>query len=766
MFQSLKKKFLLGSLIVILTTTIGATFCYLIAETELFVNVFKPFLHPYGNLTIEKMVEHPLGEDYVLPEDLTFDFEVSLGKENADREFESSLGKKVKADSNGVLKLEVKPDIPVTIKEIPAETEVKVKEIQNKKGFRVKEDEEIQSITILPQETKTLSFTNIYKPEKVQESDQTLKFIAIKKLTGRDWKETDKFSFELKHKVYDEQKKKDIWKVIDTVDVTEKKPFGFADAMQEFVFNEAKIYSFAISEVKGDIEGITYSNEQVLFDVVVGDADMDGFYEIQSIENPVNTEVEYDKNAEEYTLEMDFVNAYHETPNPKTEALIDIYKVFKDAEGKELSPAGFSFEIYSDDKLLKTSDATTAAGEVQVILGPFDKYDIGNNYSYTVKEVNAGKTIDGVTYDDSEYDVAVEINENADGTIRADVSGDKMTFENSYCPEDTKATVDGTKVYKGNTLESGAFTFALYEADKQFEVQKDEKPLKIAKNTKAGTFSFDELLFEKAGIYYYVVEEYVEEPLAYVEYDKISYRVTVSVKDIGGKLQAEVHTMDEYGEEKDIEFVNIYKPTPVWVTVGGSKTLEGKELTEGMFGFQLYEANDEYQIKGEVLQTVNNTVDGKFLFDKLNFTEAGDYYYLVKEDDSQPLENVTYDDSVYCVKIIVTDTEGKLDAEVEIMLEDGTVKEDLRFVNTYKEESDEPDKPDGPGQPDNPDAPDKPGDSDEPGEPGTTGQPGESDDAAKTGDQVNIFFYLTMFFGSGAIILAIYLFVIKKGKEV
>jgi len=307
---------------------------------------------------------------------------------------------------------------------------------------------------------------------------------------------------------------------------------------------------------------------------------------------------------------MEFVNTYHEEPNPTTDAVIEIYKTFTDAEENTLNPAGFSFEIYSDDTLLQTSDATTAAGEVQVILGPFDKYDIGKIFSYTVKEVNAGKTVDGVTYDDLEHDVTVKIVENTDGTITAEVSGDKMTFENVYCPESTKVTIDGTKVYQGNTLESGAFTFALYEANHKFEVGADAKPIDTAKNLKDGKFSFKEIVFEKAGTYHYVVEEYVEEPLAYVEYDKTAYRVTVSVKDLGGELQAEVYTMDEYGEEKEIVFVNHYKPAPVWMTVEGSKTLEGKELTEGMFSFQLYETDEKNQIKGEVLQTVNHDANG------------------------------------------------------------------------------------------------------------------------------------------------------------
>lgn len=666
MFQSLKKKFLLGSLIVVLTTTIGATFCYLIAETKPVVNIFKPFLDPFGDLRIEKTVEHPFGENYKIPEDLSFDFEVDLGEENANKEFMLSADKKVQTDENGVITLEVKPGTAVTISGIPTGTEATVTEKQNKNGFSIQNDNQSQSVEILSQETKTLGFVNTYIPERVQNPEDFIVIEGTKKLQGRDWLETDAFAFELKYHTYDEDKQEKVWKLVDTVTVTSEDVvvddstgntalFGFEEAIESFSFDQAGIYSFSVSEAEGEIEDIQYTNKTTYFDVVVDDADMDGFLEIQEVTTSRDTDLEKDEESEEHTLKMEFVNIYSKTPEVYVDVSLEFDKKLLDEEGKELPPVGFTFELYSEDgKKLVESEPTMAAGEVNIDLGRFGKDDAGKTYIYKVKEKNAGKIIDGIFYDDSEYEVIVETAESQDGDLKANITGDKKTFTNTYNPKDVKVVIDGKKVYEGSELTEGLFAFELYETDEFYQIAKDEKSAVTVKNDADGNFIFKELVFEK-------------------------------------------------------------------------------EVT---------------------------------------------YYYVVKEDDSKPIENVTYDDTVYHVKIAVTDVGGKLEAAVEIMLEDGTVKDEICFVNIYKEEFDDPDKPDvpddpdkpddpnKPDQPDKPDTPDKPGDSDEPGEPGTTDKPGESDDAAKTGDQTNIFFYLTMFFGSGAIVLAIYLYVIKKGKEV
>ena len=98
---------LLLSIILIGTAVLGGTLAYIVAKTPSLRNMF--IAQHSSSLTITKTVEHPFGEDYTLPEDLTFEFTVDLGEEykNKEVEIQVSADKTVKktADENGVLSL-------------------------------------------------------------------------------------------------------------------------------------------------------------------------------------------------------------------------------------------------------------------------------------------------------------------------------------------------------------------------------------------------------------------------------------------------------------------------------------------------------------------------------------------------------------------------------------------------------------------------------------------------------------------------------------
>ena len=89
----------------------------------------------------------------------------------------------------------------------------------------------------------------------------------------------------------------------------------------------------------------------------------------------------------------------------------------------------------------------------------------------------------------------------------------------------------------------------------------------------------------------------------------------------------------------------------------GTKTLEGKKLTDKMFNFVVLDKDGKEVSKG------TNNKDGKITFEKMNFTKAGTYEYTVKEVvGSEP--GVTYDTTEYKIKIVVTDKGGQLEAKV------------------------------------------------------------------------------------------------------
>jgi hypothetical protein len=70
---------MLLSLVMLITSTIGTTYCYIVTKTDPIANVFVPEVSAVNGLTISKIVDHSLGEDYIIPDNISFDFNVELG---------------------------------------------------------------------------------------------------------------------------------------------------------------------------------------------------------------------------------------------------------------------------------------------------------------------------------------------------------------------------------------------------------------------------------------------------------------------------------------------------------------------------------------------------------------------------------------------------------------------------------------------------------------------------------------------------------------
>ena len=54
---------MLLSLVMLITSTIGTTYCYIVTKTDPITNVFVPDTVGVSGLAISKTVEHPLGDD-------------------------------------------------------------------------------------------------------------------------------------------------------------------------------------------------------------------------------------------------------------------------------------------------------------------------------------------------------------------------------------------------------------------------------------------------------------------------------------------------------------------------------------------------------------------------------------------------------------------------------------------------------------------------------------------------------------------------------
>lgn len=693
--KQIEKMTALLAVLALAFTMIVPTLAYIVTMTSPLVNTFLSGLTPEGDLIIKKMVEHPFAEHYEIPENIEFTFQVNLGSGYAGKVVDTTKGEKT-VDANGVITVSVKPGAAVAIRSIVDGTSVTVTEIQNLAGFKVKDGKTTQTVTIDSKEDAIVSFVNTYIPQNADSAK--LNVFGVKTLVGRDWQEGDTFTFQLDYRYIGNDEtdwiKLGTESVVYENDETELfNQFDFSSLVHEFEFAKHGVYAFRVSEVEGSIGGITYDDVISYFDVLIGDDDMDGMLEIQDVSVSSNATVVKNESANSYDVTVAFTNRY--APVGSAEVTIPIDKTVIDQSGQNKSPAGFAFELYdADGQLIKVSEATSAAGETSIRL-IYDASEAGKTYTYTLKEVDGGQTKAGMIYDHNSYEFTVTIIDNLDGTVSAVTNASDVVFVNTYDPLDASMSITGSKELTGRELNDQEFRFNLFHTASDFAVGQDALPIDTAVNHLDGTFTFDAISFDKVGSYYYVVKEDTSDKLGGVIYDEAKYAVTVIVTDHNGVLKAQCMVTDTYGEVAQIVFYNVYDPEDTYASLGGRKELQGADLTEAMFNFELYQADDQFAMQGEVIQTVHNNADGTFRFENLTYDTTGIYHYVVLEDVSEQIVGFTYDSTIYGVTVTVTDDgNGKLTATTELTVVGGTSAEEIVFINKYTPE-DDPTQPGG-----------------------------------------------------------------------
>ena len=296
----------------LLNAAIPPSLAYIIAQTEPAINTFVPFQSAVGDLIISKTVEHPYGEDYVIPQNIKFDFEVDLGTFFAEVTFITSQGE-LTADENGVLRISVKPGESVGIEGIDEDTQVTVTEILKEgSGFAVSGGTEKRSVMVSSENPVTLDYMNVYTPLPV--SPEQLTVSGEKLLEGRDWQAGDSFQFLLEQK-----EETGTWNTLETAQIrydaenSEFNQFDFSSLIRNTEFTQPGTYSFRVKETEGSLPYMIYDMSEFTFDIVVTDTDMDGSLEIQDITSAAKDEV-----TGAYTVEAVFTNIYEEPEETTT----------------------------------------------------------------------------------------------------------------------------------------------------------------------------------------------------------------------------------------------------------------------------------------------------------------------------------------------------------------------------------------------------------------------------------------------------------------
>lgn len=317
-------------------------------------------------------------------------------------------------------------------------------------------------------------------------------------------------------------------------------------------------------------------------------------------------------------------------------------------------------------------------------------YSSAGTYTYQIME--AAGTDTSIVYDPTVYDVTVVVapndSENPTGylatvTIKNHATGDDenaIVFSNAD-RKPVAVRLEAQKKLEGRELKAEEFGFVLTD------VTDPENPVEIetVKNDADGVITFAELSYNTIGTFRYNMKE-VEGELGGVSYDNNVYTITITTEDDGeGGLKVTQIVTDSEGETvEDIVFANTYSiETYAEVTLSGVKTLEGRDLESEEFSFELYTADENYTPAATAEQTVKNSVDGTFAFNKMTIDEEGTWYYVVKETKGT-FGGVEYDETVYHVSITATDNgEGALEAEVVITDSKGNVAKTLTFANKY-----------------------------------------------------------------------------------
>ncbi|OFN55886.1 MULTISPECIES: Spy0128 family protein [unclassified Streptococcus] len=459
------------------------------------------------------------------------------------------------------------------------------------------------------------SFTNKYTAKG---TDAT--FSVTKKLTGRALKDGE-FSFELK-----EDGKEDVLQ-------TKKNDKAGKVQFDTIKYQTVGTHKYTITEKNTGLGGVTYDTKTIKVTVEVTD----------NGKGQLVSKVTYENN------DQTFNNTYS---SQKVSAQLS---VTKELTGRALNDQEFEFELVGSDDNIRQTKKNAADG--RVTFDAIDYTKVGT-YHYTIKEKDNG--LGGVTYDKKEIKATVKVTDDGNGQLVAQVSYDTANpiFRNTYLAKETTAALEANKVLTGRDLEANEFAFDL--------IDPNGKVVETVKNAKDGKISFKELTFKTAGTYTYTIKEQAG-ALGGVKYDTKVIKATVTVTDDG---KGQLHATVAY-ENNQNTFTNTYSADKATATLSAKKLLEGRNLKEGEFEFELTGTDDQ------VRQTKTNAQDGSVTFDTIEYTKAGTYHYTITEKDTK-LGGVKYDTKVIKATVTVTD-----DGQGRLVTKVAYEKDDQTFKNTY-----------------------------------------------------------------------------------
>lgn len=594
-----------------------------------------------------------------------------------------------------------------------------------------------------------IAFRNSYRATSVKLKGDTA-LGGKKTLVGRDMKDGETFSFALSGADPDTKKAIDGGDIVikgydnktaqATATITgatnrEKTAFAF----DEVTFNKIGTYKFSIKEQvpDQDSDGMTWDRHKATATVTV--TDNNGQLEATVAYSDTTT-------SEGRPL---FKNTYHASMDYSTGGGLEVSKTLN---GRQMEADEFHFmitagestpaEMAAAEAKLQNSDKSFAnvnqwaSGTAYVMKKlqqmTFTQDDAGKTYTYIVKEdlpqdedaEKAGIQKDGVTYDQSEYQIEIRVVDHADGTMEtvttvkqlknsdgetiaapqekrfesAKKETPSVAFTNTYVTGDVEfdfAQIQLKKIFSGRIWkDSDTFQFKMENTNAPSGVtapMPNPATITVGKpeSGNSQTFDFGKLTFTQPGEYQYTVEEVIpkdSDKIPGVAYDYHKAVINIGVIDNGnGQLVATA------GSVTGTEFNNTYTTKSLTLSdvcsIAVTKTLYGHDMTERQFEFTIKAANkasaDKWPISSENGTTFKNpkaVADGttETLINNLNMTltqsDIGKTYSYTFAETKGDAAGYTYDENQYKLEITTIDNGN------------GTLKANVVLTNTTTDE--------------------------------------------------------------------------------
>ena len=514
--------------------------------------------------------------------------------------------------------------------------------------------------------TKPVAFVNGY--QAIPTSYDTATAGLSKVLEGRDWIDSDEFTFELKALDGGPLPKDAAGNDVTSATVTKANAgsFGFGEIkftsdMVKAEPDHKRTFVYEVREVVPadghKLPGIQYDDNVATIKVTVSD---DGSGTLKASAVAENTRF-----VNRYAAEIDYTAAGG-------------LNVAKTLTGRDMAEGQFTIKVTPGDEasayalglplegaeiaMPAAADGVqavkSALGEQHVVLR---QSDVGKTYTYKVVEA-VGEKVNGYTYDTTEYTVTVTVEDNPEKaalTVTTEVAGPEgiktyvygadpsaagtgpavVPFANTYAastdnPGGTAAQVTATKELTGRPLSADEFTFAV-----KYAAGGDD--LLTAKNAADGTVTFDDALHYDTKMLERLVTDgkafktsgqgdtsWTVNYLAYEKTDGLPQGVTaqtqpipftVTVVDNGdGSLTATANLGD------GLKFENTYSTgDPVQVGLSGVKMLQaapGLEPASIEDKFTFTVTSDDAAAPMPERTTAKNAADGSVDFGTIEFT--------------------------------------------------------------------------------------------------------------------------------------------------